>query len=536
MKRPCASRARRRGARVATLVAAAVLVGCAVRPHEPPRELTRAKAVEDRAACSSAVAAPTSRPRAERAPAAEASSLEAALVASPALRGAVVGAYVTRSDGGVLLDHHADLRLVPASTQKLLTAAAALRVLGPEFRFRTEVRATSAPRNGVIEGALVVVGAGDPSIGPRMFRGGALAPLDDWAAKLSRAGVRAVRGELVADAHRFATPLQVGSWELGDRDAAYAVPMDALMFHESAWSIALEASRSGGPPLARVAPFEAAARVRLEVESPGAGSPSIALVRGDDGAWTARGSLPAGASVTAGGVARDPSRYFVDAFRHALDRAGIDTQRAVPVVRRTNGKRASELLLVHESPPLSELIVPMLEQSVNLYADALLLAMSSDPERPSFASGAARMRAALGELGLDASSLELVDGSGLSRWGLVTPRGLVTVLRSATSGPGGEALRNALPVAGRTGTLRGRMKGAPLEGRVRAKTGTLHGVRCLAGELETTQGERLFFAFLVNGSTSPNAEVDAAIEAVLLALASRPSPAPQPTVRGGSRG
>jgi D-alanyl-D-alanine carboxypeptidase/D-alanyl-D-alanine-endopeptidase (penicillin-binding protein 4) len=161
----------------------------------------------------------------------------------------------------------------------------------------------------------------------------------------------------------------------------------------------------------------------------------------------------------------------------------------------------------------------LLEHSVNLYAESLLVALSEGSGPVSARTGSVGLRRALNELGVDPAGWSAVDGSGLSRHDLASARTLTAALSAGLRAPFGAVLRDALPLAGRTGTLAARMKGTPLEGRVRAKTGSMTGVRALAGELTPARGEPLVFAFLVNGITAEPRAVDDAIERALALVA-----------------
>jgi D-alanyl-D-alanine carboxypeptidase/D-alanyl-D-alanine-endopeptidase (penicillin-binding protein 4) len=441
------------------------------------------------------------------------------LADAPALRGAVVGTYVCDRKGEPIVALSSELRLVPASTQKILTAAAALRLLGPEHRFRTEVRATATPEHGVLSADLVVVGSADPTIGPRMHGDDPWRVFSQWAESLRRSGISKIRGSIVGDAHRLESPVRGSSWEAGDLVRPFAAPLDALVFHEASWFVDATAPQRSGSPTLTVGPLGSLVTVRSEIAATPQAPSALTLARDADGSsWVARGSMPSGSKVRLDAAHDEPAPYFVAALREGLSRAGLDVREAEVRVTRTPRADASVPLFVHESPPVRELLGPMLGESVNLYAEALLVAMSEDATRASVAGGLTRARRALGELGLESDSAELVDGSGLSRRNMVTPSGLVAVLRTAIVAPGGDALRDALPVAGRSGTLRTRMKGGSLEGRVRAKTGTMRGVRALAGELETREGERLYFAFLVNQAVASPSAIDSVLEAALARL------------------
>jgi D-alanyl-D-alanine carboxypeptidase/D-alanyl-D-alanine-endopeptidase (penicillin-binding protein 4) len=125
----------------------------------------------------------------------------------------------------------------------------------------------------------------------------------------------------------------------------------------------------------------------------------------------------------------------------------------------------------------------------------------------------------LKRLGVPAEGWALADGSGMSGFDLLTPHGLVGLLVAMDRHPCAAAFRDSLPVAGVDGTLENRMKGTPAEGRLVAKTGTMHLARALAGYVTTVRGERLAFAIVVNNHEGRGREATAAIDDIGSALA-----------------
>src|SRR5579864_4311711 len=149
-----------------------------------------------------------------------ATNLEA-ILADPSLDGVTVAAAVRLADTGELVyEHHGDQRLPPASTEKLLTSAAALANLGPDFRFHTSVLAAAPPAAGVISGDLYLKGTGDPTLLSSSF--------DELARQLSEQGITQVRGSLVADDTYFDADRLGFDWSQQDEDFAYAAPISAL--------------------------------------------------------------------------------------------------------------------------------------------------------------------------------------------------------------------------------------------------------------------------------------------------------------------
>jgi len=173
------------------------------------------------------------------------------------------------------------------------------------------------------------------------------------------------------------------------------------------------------------------------------------------------------------------------------------------------------------SVPLPDILRPILESSQNWFADLLLKTLGREFRGVgSLAAGIdVERRFLIDSLAVDSTAFDVVDGSGLSTSDLATPRALVQILRAMRSRPGTDAFVRALPVGGHSGTLRPRFRDPPLEGRVRAKTGSIDRVNTLAGYLELDGGRTWTFAIQLNHHTAKNRDALQRIDAIVAELA-----------------
>lgn len=368
-------------------------------------------------------------------------------------------------DGRLVTAKNAATPVIPASTQKLLVAAVAFEVLGPEYRFTTTVSALPA-LDGVIEGDLFLVGGGDPLLTSDDFPisddpspAFATTSLDRLADAVVAAGVTTVRGAVVGDGTRYDDEWVVASWA---DDVAFVDggPYDALMVNDA--RVLGRSGRQGDPN-------EAAAREFARL----LGNRGIQV----NGGWES-------------GVA-DPA--------------------AVP-------------LGSIESVPLSTVVAEMLTTSDNDTAEMLVKELGvADSGQGTLAGGLNVIDRTLRAWGVPMDGVRLVDGSGLSADNRITCAALLAVLDRAS----GSAVRDGLPVAGRTGTLAEEFLGSPMEGRLVAKTGTLDNppadapppaVKALAGYLDASDGRTLGFALV---QTGPDITEDEKYRALWLALGDR---------------
>ncbi|HEU5474574.1 MAG TPA: D-alanyl-D-alanine carboxypeptidase/D-alanyl-D-alanine-endopeptidase [Actinophytocola sp.] len=427
-----------------------------------------------------------------------------AILANPGLAGADVALVVRGADGTELYRRGSDRRQQPASNAKLVTSAAALEVLGPDYRFSTTAGATGRITGTVLHGDLYLRGTGDPTM--------LAADYDALAARVAASGVRLVTGNLVADDTWFDGVRLGSSWAWDDEPFYYDAQVSAL-------TAAPDADYDAGSVIVRVTPSTPGAPATVETVPPtdhvrivstavtgAAGSGTDVSVDREHGTntITVAGSVAAGASPVQEWMAVwDPTGYAASLFRAALRAHGVrvlgrTTRAATPPDARTLADR--------RSMPLSELLVPFLKLSNNLHAEILMKAMGrARSGQGSWTAGVAAVNSVLPGLGIDPARLFLVDGSGLSRMDHISPDQLTALLLAARAKPWFGVWYDALPVAGVPdrmvgGTLRNRMRGTPAAGNVHAKTGSLTGVSALSGYVTAADGRLLVFSMVTNNS------------------------------------
>ena len=419
---------------------------------------------------------------------------------------------------------HSSRLLLPASTQKLLTAAAAAERLGWGYQFTTRIVATAPISAGTIGGDLVIVGNGDPTINPRHPERWQI--FDQWAATLQAKGITVVTGQLIGDDNAFAEPGWGMGWSWDDLRFGYGAPVGALQYNENQIDVVVAPGIAPGTPaLITTSPTDSGIVVehRVTTAAPGtAANIEIARVPGTI-VMRVQGQVAADSkpvSVTA--AAENPTRLYLNAFREALGRHGIFVSGRTSDIDELSAPINRDVaidLIVDRSPPLSEIVDVTLKWSRNVYAETLLLAMAPQGEPATDVKGLEALRETVTGWGVAPESYVPRDGSGLSRYDYVTSDALVRLLMSVFRHPAhAETFRGTLPVAGLSGSLANRMRGTPAEARVWAKTGSMSNVRTLAGYLLTLQGEPLVFSILVNNYRGPSAEVEAIIDKAVVRL------------------
>jgi serine-type D-Ala-D-Ala carboxypeptidase/endopeptidase (penicillin-binding protein 4) len=415
---------------------------------------------------------------------------------------------------------------VPASNMKLVTGAAVLEALGPEFRYRTDVMATGPVTGGVLRGDLVVRGGGDPTISSR-FHDDARTVFRAWADSLRAHGVRQVAGAVVGIDEYLEGAEYGRGWSWDGLHFAYSAPVSGLQLDDASVRLQVFPGRTlGERALVSLDPPTAHLIVMNEATTVAAGS-SASLTYGytEEGALRVGGQVPVDTTALAVNVAvRDPARYFVTVLRETLREAGIRVDG--PAVVWGDREEAGAVpppaapLFSHRSAPMSEIVPAFMKPSQNQMAEMLLRSLGRELRGQGTAqAGAQVVDSMFLAWNLPTGGMLIADGSGLSRLNYLSPDLLLALLEHMTGSPNYELWYAAQPVAGIDGTLRLRMRGTAAEGNVHAKTGTLSHVRALSGYVDTADGERLLFSMLVNAHRLSAADADRLIDAALARIA-----------------
>lgn len=427
--------------------------------------------------------------------------------------------------GATLYDRNAEKAFVPASTLKLVTGAAALHALGPDYRYETQVLATGPVRDGVLRGDLVVWGSGDPTLSER-FTEDARATFRAWADSLRLRGVQRIAGGIVGVDEVFDEGPGRG-WMWDDLLYEYAAEIGGLTLNEGVIRVRLfPAARVGEPALLDLTPATGYLRVENRTRTVPAGEPArVTVERAADGlALVVEGEVPLDAvSVERVRSVPDPTGYFVTVLRETLREAGIQVEGAAVDAdygeEPVRSAAALPLLFTHRSPPLAQILPAMLKPSQNQIAEALLKTLGAELRGEGTArAGAEVADSLLRSWGIETRLLVMADGSGMSRYDLATPELFIELLAHMQRSPHAELWLASLPAGGAEGTLASRFRDTPAAGRVRAKTGTMTAVGGLAGYATTLGGRRLAFAILVNNHVRTAAEARAVMDSAVVRM------------------
>jgi D-alanyl-D-alanine carboxypeptidase/D-alanyl-D-alanine-endopeptidase (penicillin-binding protein 4) len=431
---------------------------------------------------------------------------------------------VSLDTGDTLFARDPDLLLAPASNVKILTTAAALHHLGPDFRFRTFLLADGNIRDGVLEGDLVLYGTGDPAISDRFF-GTREAVLERLVMQLQEAGITRVTGDIVGDASLLPGPWLASAWDPEDLNDWFAAPISALSFNENVVTLRVEAAGDvGRAPVVHTIPDGAELPIANHaVTVAGRSRTGLAILR-----ETPRDSLAVEGELRVGAAdvwrrmtVSDPPAFAASVLRSTLMTAGIGVDGGsrgavgpgrsllpqdplwAPAIRPGPHPR---ILAVHDSPRLEELLAVVNKESHNLYAELILKTLGRVVAGDgTFTGGAGVVESFLAqEVGVSPDHVHLEDGSGLSATNRASAGVFIAVLEYMAQSPHWESFWFTLPEAGNPRELR-RMYRTRAARNLRAKTGTIDRVSALSGLVRSANGERLLFSILANDVPSTSA-------------------------------
>ncbi|WP_375446357.1 D-alanyl-D-alanine carboxypeptidase/D-alanyl-D-alanine-endopeptidase [uncultured Fibrella sp.] len=434
------------------------------------------------------------------------------------------------NDGRIIFGQNDGISLSTASTLKLVSTATALATLGSTYSYTTTLEYDGVIRDSTLQGNLYLRGTGDPSLGSGRFAGypAWVALLKDISSRVRQAGIRRIDGAVIGDASFYDDQPIPDSWPFSDLGNYYGAGLFGLNFNENLYRIYFKSGPAlGSPaPVLRTDPAMPFLTFTNRVTVGPANSGDEVNIYGTPFQNTATldGTIPANSTEFAvKGAMPDPAYFTAYAITEQLRRdsvriagpatsyrpgapvpgtlsASLDvasTQNDMP-----GGSRPAVRTEIarYVSPPLSDLVRETNFQSINLYAEALMRSAARQirqaptnwPESISAVTGFWKGK------GIDLAGFRPRDGSGLSTSGALTANNLTSILSAMTREGAYPAFYASIPVVGQTGTVRGLAKGTKAAGNVRAKSGTIEGVRAYAGYFTAADGTLMSFSFMIN--------------------------------------
>ncbi len=482
----------------------------------------------------------------------------AAVLAAPDLERGFWGIeVVSLTTGTTLYSQNAGKLFIPASNTKLFTTAAALALIGPDYKFHTTVE-TSANLDhyGRLNGDVVLVGRGDPNLSGRELpydlktrrNDDPIQALEALADALVQKGVKFIDGDIVADDSFFAFERYAEGWSQGDLVWADGAPVSALTINDNVVFVDIQpGERPGEKAFVSIKPFADYYRLDNRILTTPAGTARKFFVNREPGSTvvTLWGNMPLDDAGAGEALAmEDPAEFAACLFRQLLEKRGVviygkprtrhtelATLSTFSVTAAAPARGSSDAsvrplqtgqpvtLGSFESKPLLQDLRVINKISQNLHAEIMLRLLGRERgSSGTIESGLEVLHGFLTTAGISADEYVFHDGSGLSRQNLVSPHAVVELLRYCSSEAWGADFKSTLPVAGVDGSLTDRFTSPKLQKRILAKTGSLDGVKALSGYATTESGQPIAFSILSNNSNLPAKRVTDAIDHIVEAI------------------
>lgn len=379
----------------------------------------------------------------------------------------------------------------PASNMKLFTSATALDRFGPSHTFETELLAGER-NDDRIEGGLSIRGEGEAFL---LFE-----DVIAWAAKLRAKGIERIEGGLIVDDTVFDGAYLPPAFDQKEEDASYRAPIGAVSVNFNAvTAIANPGSETGDKPDLRTFPPNDHVEIDNRAETVAGGGRNLVFKSEptDEGATVVivEGSIGVEAREMRSRLRIDhPPAYAGSIVRRALSMVDIEVQGPVRAGETPSG---AEVVVSHSSQPLSYVVLAMNKWSNNFMAEQLLRTLGVEDDTAStWERARASVRSFVEKVGIDPGELTIKNGSGLYDGNEVAPDHVARLLTHMLDHRAGPEFVSSLAIAGTDGTLDSRMDDPPLEGNLRAKTGTLNDVSALSGYVHTVSDRVVAFSML----------------------------------------
>jgi PBP4 family serine-type D-alanyl-D-alanine carboxypeptidase len=455
-----------------------------------------------------------------------------ALIESPDMSNAIIGACVQSIETGEMFYRlNESKNLIPASTIKIVTTIAALDYFGPDFRFQTNMYLDGViNENGEYHGNVIIRGSGDPTMS-EFFYAEPIKIIESFAKQLDSLGISTIKGNIIGDDTYFDNIYYGPGWSWDDFMYPFSSQINALSINDNSISLVITQGDSvNSLSKYSVIPKNNLARIYNYVMTSEPDKITDIITARD---------FKSNYIEIYGNIAYDstkkrthiqniaidnPTMFFLELFKTSLSKFRIRHNGALlPISMAQNPIFYTNLspVYTHVSPPLSEILKVVNAESHNFCAEMLLKTLAKETQgEGSFDKGTDYLLKYLKSNSITSDNIRIVDGSGLSRFNLFTPRNFVTLLSNIYRSNYREQFVKTLAEPGEEGTLLRRMKRSRAENNVRAKTGSMNNISAICGYVTTRDKEVLAFSIMMQNFTAPMTTAQNLQDLILMRLSS----------------
>ncbi len=429
------------------------------------------------------------------------------------LKYAQVALSVRSIETGELVHHHnGDVLLIPASSLKVITTFTTLSAFGEDFKYRTTLGYRGdILSDGTLDGDLIIIGSGDPSLASPDEE---VLSLEDLLKDISRvlksSGISCIAGGIVVDDSIYDSEGIHHTWPWDDLTNYYASGAYGFNFRENYYDVKFRSSSTPGEltEIVSISPDIGLSSLENRVVSGAKGSGDNAYIYGDPYGYDryVKGSIPPGrSSFKIYGAIPNPARTFAELLSHHLRTQEIKVDGAAVI-----GLEEPYILTAYQSPELGQLVKRANFESNNLYCEAFLKKIGARDKTSGvdFEDGVEAVYKYLDHIGVGQSGLTMMDGSGLSLKNRISTNFFTRFLATIANRESVNHITQYLPRTGQKDTTLERfMTDNASYGHVWLKSGSLGGVLSYTGVIETQSGNWMSISLISNGHTVGNSRI-----------------------------
>ena len=447
----------------------------------------------------------------------------------PLFNNAIIGILAVDQNGNTVAEWNSNLPMLTASTMKTITTGVGLNTLGKDFKFTTRVAYTGQIKENVLEGNIIIIGGGDPTLGSSDTVAFAIDSIFGvWTKAIKDLGITRIDGNIVVDDSYFVREQMPDSWSWGNFGASYGATASGLSFHENCQQFKLIPGKNVGDKVRVQAIYPQVPGLEVVNElttgAAGTGNNSGYYVQDMKCASQYLGTV----AVDRGVLYRTNSNRFPHLscgyhFREFLVEQGIDVLPEIIDALTYPCKAERKVVAETYSPELWRIVAVTNRISNNMYAETILKTIGKELTGVgSYDSSFVAINRVLEGMGVDLTGFTQEDGSGLSRQNYVSPKFFCNYYDKMQKSPAFAEFFESLPMPGGPGTLKSVLKGEDqkFKDRIHAKSGSLSNVRCYAGYVQGSKKYGMVrFAILTNNFSVSTSKMQPKIEGFMKALA-----------------
>lgn len=447
-----------------------------------------------------------------------------------ALSNGTFGIYaINLKNDSIIADYNSSLSLIPASTLKTVTTAAALSILGSDYKFETLIQydGTIDTVNHILKGNIYIKGGGDPTLDSEYFRDekDSLSLTDKWALIIKKSGINKIDGAIVGDASIFEDNMIPSQWIWGDMGNYFGAGACGLTYYDNKYALLFNSGVSGKTTINKIVPTIPGLNIVNYVTA--AGSSDNAFIYGAPYSFNrfVEGTIPPNqTNYEVFGSIPDPALFCAQVLAESLKKYGItisEKATTAKILKEANEYVDTNKKTIHKhySPSLDKIVYWTNLKSNNLYAEHLLKIIAY--KKTGYGSGSRGtdiITSFWQSKNINTNGFYMNDGCGLSRANCITTKTEAQILKEMTKDKSFDIFYNSLPVAGKSGSLASMCNGTFAENNLRAKSGYITRVRSYCGYVKNKKGELICFSVIANNYNCSPTEIKNKLEKLLIAL------------------